>query len=121
MWEPILITGIVFLTVYSIIKLIIENNARNKMIDKGVQDFELKKMFTSQLEIHSLSSIKWGMVLVGIGIAVLARQIFPRSVSDDGMLGLIFLFAGIGFLAYYPLVGRRIKEIKARQKQESNM
>ena len=52
------------------------------------------------------------MVLVGIGLAALISQAFPSYVSDEIAFALIFIFAGIAFLVYYPLADRRLKQVK---------
>ena len=51
--------------------------------------------------VDPLSSVKWGMVLVGIGLALLVGNLFPYDINEGMTFGLMFLFAGIAFLIYY--------------------
>jgi hypothetical protein len=60
-----------------------------------------KYLFSQRPVVNHYASLKWGFVLVGIGCALLLKQIFPYSLSETGVVGLMSLFAGIGFFVYY--------------------
>ena len=45
----------------------------------------------------------------------MASQLFPRDFTDEAALGLILIFAGLGFLVYYPIAEKRLKRIKQKQ------
>ncbi len=82
-------------------KIITDTMTRHRIINKGLVDENVKYLFQNYGRKCTHSNIKWGMVLVAIGIAVLVRQIAPYSVTDEMMVGLMFLLAGIAFLIYY--------------------
>ena len=42
------------------------------------------------------------MILIGIGVAIFIREFL--YITDEAMMGLMFLFAGVAFLAYYFMV-----------------
>jgi len=84
-----------------IIKIICDYKTRNKLIDKGLVDEKVKFLYQDGAQSRALSNLKWGIVLIGIGIAAIISYWFPRSFSEEGTIGLMFLFAGIGFLTYY--------------------
>jgi uncharacterized membrane protein len=90
-----------------ITKIITDTMTRHRIINKGLVDENVKYLFQNYGRRCSHSNIKWGMVLIGIGIAVLVRQLAPYSVSDEMMVGLMFLFAGIAFLIYYPIAKKQ--------------
>ncbi|MFZ5979622.1 MAG: DUF6249 domain-containing protein [Candidatus Zixiibacteriota bacterium] len=113
--SEVLIPAIIFFSIVAIVKIISDSRTKNRMLEKGLDDTNLRNFFSAQAELHSLSSIKWGMVLVGIGIAIMASQLFPRDFTDEAALGLILIFAGLGFLIYYPIAEKRLKKIKANQ------
>lgn len=82
------------------IKIIADWRLRNRLIDKGLVDEKVKFLYSKDNKTLVLSNLKWGMVLVGVGIAAMVGQFFPYF-SDEGVLGLMLTFAGFGFLIYY--------------------
>ncbi len=115
--EPALILAVIFFGIVAIIKTVSDSRTRNRLIEKGVADDKIRAYFEASTEVQPLSSLKWGMVLVGIGLAAFISQAFPRYVSDEIAFGLIFIFAGIAFLIYYPLAERRLRRMRNREQQ----
>lgn len=113
-WEPVLILCVIFFSIVAIVKIVSENRTRQKMIEKGGLDDKSRRILIGQAELSTLSNIKWGMILVGIGVASMVSFWLPDYCSEEGAIGLIFIFAGLGFLIYYPLAQRRLKEIERR-------
>ena len=111
MWEAPLIVGVIFLSIVAVVKIISDTLTRRRLIDKGLVDDRVRHLFGPS-ELSALSNLKWGMVLVAIGLAALLGQFLPYRWSDEGTLGLIFLFAGIAFLIYFPLAHSRMKQIE---------
>lgn len=107
----ILIPLFVFLPVALIIKIISDNSLRRKLIEKGMVDENIKYLFMKRYTFHPMSNLKWGFVLIGIGLPMLLSQMLPRTLSDTGIFGLMFIFAGIGFVAYY-LIAKNTIETK---------
>ena len=52
------------------------------------------------------------MVLIGIGLALLIKQLAPVYLDDETILGLIFVFAGLSFFIYYFLAKARTGQDK---------
>ena len=94
---------IVFSTIAFIIKTLSDNRIRTKAIEKGLVDENLKSLFTQTTEqfLSGLNAIKWGMVLMGIGIAIIAGRFFPYDYADEATFGLAFTLAGVAFIIYY--------------------
>ena len=84
-----------------IIKIIADAIIRNRLINRGLADEKLKGIFSKEAHLQRLSSLKWGMVLVGIGLALLINQITGEYLSDESVFGVMLIFAGIAFLVYY--------------------
>ena len=117
-WEaPIIIVGIIFFTIAFLAKTISDHKLRNRLIDKGLVNEKVQHLFDQASELRSLSSLKWGMVLVAIGAAALISQFLPYYTDGEVTLGLMFVFAGAAFLIYYPIAEKRIKEYRRRQGQ----
>jgi len=91
----------IFLPFAYIIKVISDNNVRRKLIEKGIVDEKVKYLFWKNNTAHPVSNLKWGFILIGIGLALLLGQILPESVDESAVFGIMFIFAGIGFLVYY--------------------
>lgn len=113
--QEVLITATVFVSICWIIKLLVDARTRNKLIDKGIVDEKVKNIFGGNPELQMLSSLKWGMVLVGIGLAALLSQLFPYSIDAEIAFGLMFIFAGVAFLAYYPIADRKLRALQDKR------
>ena len=102
----VMTTAIVFAGIALIFKIIADSITRNKLINKGLVDENIKFLFSNYGKPNLLSNVKWGMVLIGIGAALFIRE-FSR-ITDETMLGLMFLFGGIAFLIYYGIAKNKI-------------
>ena len=94
---PITILGFATL----IIKIISDTIIKSRIIKQGMVDENLKYLFTKNYSVHNITNLKWGFILIGIGLPFLLRQMFPGVFSEEGMIGLMFILAGVGFLIYY--------------------
>ncbi len=120
MLEAPLIVGIIFFSLVAIIKTITEAMTRRKLIEKGGLDERTRRVLLGQAELGTLANIKWGMILVGIGLAAMMSEWLPYRWSDEAGIGLAFIFAGLGFLIYYPLAQKRLREIERRDSGTSS-
>ncbi len=119
MLEAPLIVGIIFFSIVAIVKIVSDHSARRNLIARGEVDEKTRRILLGHAELAALSNVKWGMILVGVGIASLMSYWMPDYCSEEGALGLVFIFAGLGFLIYYPLAQKRLKEIQSRQLGET--
>ena len=100
----------VFAGIALVIKVITDAITRSKLINKGMVDENVKYLFSKYGKSDSLSNIKYGLILVGIGLAIFIREM--STITDEMMLGLMFVFAGAAFLIYFPLAKKRDEDIK---------
>ena len=110
-FENVLPMFIVFGTIAFIVKTTLEYRMRRQIIEKGLVDEKVKNLFAGPITTET--SIKWGMVLIGVGLAILLGEMFPYSISDEITVSLIFLFSGIGLIVFYlisPWLARRQKD-----------
>jgi hypothetical protein len=99
----VLIVFVIFSSAAFVIKVISDNRIRRRLIEAGQVDEKIKYLYfrSGRRVIEPLSSVKWGMVLVAIGLALLLGQMFPYDITEMMTIGFMFLFAGLAFLIYY--------------------
>jgi hypothetical protein len=98
-----------FLVIGYIIRVISDNRVRHRLIEKGQVDDSIKNVFTENAEFKSLQSMKWGMVLIALGLALIIGQFMPYGIREEISVAGMFLFAGIALLIYYSVARRQIK------------
>lgn len=79
------------------------NKERMALIEKGA-DVSLFKT-----KGNRLPSLKWGMLLIGVGIGILFGNIIAHYSSMEeevSYFSMIFLFGGISLISYYVLAGK---------------
>ena len=114
--EDALIVGIVFASIIAVVKIIADSVVQHRLIERTASDIEAAKALRLHPEMVNLSSLKWGMVLVGIGLAWLVSRWMPYYWHDETVIGLMFLLAGIGMLVYYPIAQRKLKQIEQEER-----
>ena len=83
------------------------NKERLALIEKGA-DANLFKT-----KGNRLSSLKWGMLLIGVGIGILFGNILETSAGMDeevSYFSMIFLFGGAALISYYVIAGKLEKK-----------
>ncbi len=110
--EDALIVGIIFFSVVAIVKIISDNTIKRRILEKSISDPQAAQALLTHPDLANLSSLKWGMVLVGIGLAWMVSRWMPYYWRDETVFGLMFLMAGLGMLAYYPIAQRKLKQLE---------
>lgn len=108
-----------FIAVAYIIKSLSDNKIRRLAIEKGLLNEKMKYLFLDRFEGKVPASLKWGFVLVGIGLAVFLGQMVPRDVSEEVTIGAMFFFAGLGLIVYYFIAKRIYSKAKEEEKISS--
>ncbi|UCC44470.1 MAG: hypothetical protein JSU65_00640 [Candidatus Zixiibacteriota bacterium] len=111
--EAPLIVGIVFISIVTVIKIITDTVVRNKLIEKGMLE-EAGKTAFGMPELSVLSNVKWGIVLIAIGLGLFLTRFLPYRMGDEGAWGLVLVFAGIAFLIYYGMVHNKLKSVNRK-------
>ena len=85
--------------------IISRHRERMSMIEKGVKSEEMRALYAAGMrEWHPLTSLKWGILLVSVGLAILLGLILRSHYFDfEGGIfpALIALFAGLGLVLFY--------------------
>jgi hypothetical protein len=97
----ILIPISLFYIVYLIIKTVSDNRLRQKLIDKGLVDEKVKYLFVKNSELQPMPSLKWGIVLIAIGVALFVNAMFPLLMEGPASFGFVSVLAGLAFIVYY--------------------
>lgn len=109
-----LIPIVFFLTIGGVIALgmLARHKERMTMIDKGLKAEDIKSMYErGTLRANPLSSLKWGMIFVAIGVAVVI-SIWLNDVYyvGEGIFpALISLFGGLGLIAFYFIASKKVQ------------
>ena len=85
---------------------------RKRLIDKGLVGDEARKLFQTGIEGYVPSSLKWGLILVLIGIVLVVIDSIPGYVSSEVKFGAVLISAGAGLLIYYYLASAKFKQMQ---------
>ena len=89
---------------------------RMRLIEKGLAPEEVKSYFASSNSVskprNSFSSLKWGILITFLGLGIfIANMLEDKFNMSDGMTtGLVFIFAGVGFVLYYVLIKNKLTD-----------
>ncbi|MBA4312574.1 MAG: hypothetical protein C0417_08080 [Chlorobiaceae bacterium] len=114
--EEVLIPITMFLTTAAvlIIWLVTRHRERVSMIEKGLTSDEIKAMFQREIKRDPFTSLKWGLMALLAGVAILLGN-YLRAVYnvDEGViLGLVTLFVGIALVLFYTIAVKKINSPK---------
>jgi hypothetical protein len=103
-----LVLGVVFM-----VAIITRHRERISMVERGLSSEEIKAMYTRQLQRNPLTSLKWGIVLVMAGTAILLGNYLREAygMRDGAILGLVALLVGVGLVIFYAIAGKKITQV----------
>lgn len=94
-----------FLLIAVIVKLGLDHRTRRELIEKGMTAEDIKSLYPANGRSRALSSLKWALVLIGVGLAILITVFLPQRTAEF-TIGAMFLLAGIGLLIYFFVAAR---------------
>lgn len=100
---PIALFIAFFGTIVAITKTISDNRTKRRLIDAGVSEEFVEALFTQRRDPDTWTALKWGLVVVGLGLALVIVQFLPYDFEEPIAYGLMFLFGGGGLLLYHVL------------------
>jgi Domain of unknown function (DUF6249) len=112
---PVLVLIVSTYFVLELVKVVTESRLRQKLIDKGLVDEKAKLLFEARPLAQSASALKWGLVLVAMGLAFLItfglHRWVPADIRGEMTAGVVFFMAGLGMIVYYAIArGQEKKE-----------
>lgn len=117
--HDVLIVSVIFFSFLAFVKILVDHSVRSKLIQKDMVDEKVKFLYFNSHDYRAPSSLKWGLVLIGIGLAFVIGTLVPERLEGEIIVGCIFLFAGIAFMSYYFIAKSIIQkedEAKANKK-----
>jgi len=110
LFDTVLPMLIVFSTFYLIIKMSLDYATRKKLIDKGASEDDIKAILQATTTINGKpSSLKWGLILALVGLALVVLRIFGEDIPGEVALGVTLIAAGGGLLIFYAVTATRAK------------
>jgi hypothetical protein len=114
MWEMLpLIVMLVIVPI--IVKLLSENKMRRQLIEKGLVDEKIKYLFPDKPKDYVSSSLKWGMVLIAIGLAVFVGQMAPKEMVEEVTIGTMLVLGGLALVIYYAVASKKVNKSEAEK------
>lgn len=95
-----------FALVYGIVYLFVRRKERLALVNKGVD----ATIFDSS---RQPSSLKWGLLMVGIGTGILLGRVlaYYTSIEEEAAyFSMISLFGGIGLIIFHMITNRKVSE-----------
>ena len=107
-----------FAAIVWIVKVISDNRIRRKVLDQRVSDELAEAILKNDASAPSaLSALKWGLIVLAIGGALVLVQLLSIDADEPLTFGLIFLAAGAGLVAYY-LIASQDENANAERSSE---
>ena len=111
----ILIPITMFISMAVILWKFFESRHKERMfiVEKGLVNEDLRFLYNrSPVDPNRNATLKWGLIILLVGAALLVSiplQQIPGIQSFNGILipGMICFAAGLGFLVYYALAGKK--------------
>lgn len=92
--------------------LFARHRERITMLEKGLSPEDIRKLYMSGRTINPLTSLKWGMVFAGVGMAGLVGMWFEQAYAmPDGIYpSLVALFGGLALIVFHSVARRRLAD-----------
>src|SRR5512138_2389969 len=101
----ILIPISLFAMVFGIVYLVVRRKERMALIEKGLT----ADILNSHKRRVVPSSLKWGMLAVGVGLGILIGRILTAYTclgEEESFFSMVFLFGGFSLILYH-FIARR--------------
>lgn len=117
---PTLVLVGFFAFVLCMTKVLSDNWTKRKLVEARVSDDVVRTLFRKESDPEMFAALKWGIVLVSIGVGLIALQHLRAGFDEPLAWGVVLVFGGAGLLAYYAvaraLVRRDAREAPGRQR-----
>jgi hypothetical protein len=107
---------VIFPTFGLMLKWFFEYRTRKQLIDKGLVDENVKYLQFSKMEQFAPSSLKWGLIFLFVGVAIILLWIISDYIPGEVVLGAMLIAAGLGLLVYYAIADAARKKYEKERK-----
>jgi len=98
------------LFILALVRIVMGHRLRNKILSKETPpDVTTRLLEPESARSKALDSLKWALVLIGIGAGLAVGQLVPGDMTEEMTLAGIFVFGGLGFLVYFLIAYRAAK------------
>jgi hypothetical protein len=102
MWdEPGFALASFFVFILAITKVLSDNWTKRKLVEARVSDDVVRTLFRKGSDPEIFAALKWGIVLVALGVGLMVTQYLPSRFEEPLAWGVVLVFGGAGLLAYY--------------------
>lgn len=105
---PLFVLGTIGTSVIVFTKTIADYILKKKMIDKGYVNEDTQAIFKTNTDENRYTSLKWGLIILFGGIALILIEFIPRGHESSLPYGVFAVFVSLGFLVYYFIVKREL-------------
>jgi|ERR1041385_2145176 Na+/melibiose symporter-like transporter len=110
--HEVMIPIILFLTIGAIFLMWIISRHRERMVmvEKGMSSEDIKALYSKTVQRDPLSSLKWGILFVLGGVAVMFGNFLVErfNVQPPVVIGMVCLFVGIGLVLFYTIASKKM-------------
>lgn len=98
---------IILLFIISMVRQLLDNRIKNKIIDKGISDSQISAILQSNSGDGNYVNLKWAMLLAGLGIGLtIIYYTLPLGIHS---LAILCFSIAISFFAYHYLLQKKKK------------
>ena len=96
-----------FVCIVVAIHIIMTGRVRRRIAESGASEDLVRTMLAADERNRAVSSLKWGMVLVLVGIAFGLIDLLNLRQDDPATFGIVIAAAGLGMLGFHMLAARK--------------
>lgn len=99
---PLALFASLAFTVVGVTKLVTDSRVRRRLIEANASpDTAAAVLAPLPADPGLLGALKWGLVTLAVGVALIVVQFLPYRPDEPIALGVVLVFAAAGLLAYY--------------------
>ncbi len=98
---PLIVMPALFYLIGFITRTLSDNRVRRELVNAHADNAMIENLFLKSRSENPENSLKWGIVGVSIGIALVFIEILNLSGEQPMTYGIIFAFGGAGLLCFY--------------------
>jgi len=95
-----------FVCIVYAIKIVVDARVRSRMIGAGGSEELVNSILRDEEQRRRHSSLRWGIVLVSVGVGFGLIQLFGWHDVTPGMVAVLAAATGLGNLAFFAIARR---------------
>lgn len=106
---PIAAIGSLGFAIVAFVKTLTTYYLRKRMVEKGFVNDDAQAIFKIHTDANKYSSLKWGLIILFGSLSLIIMEFIPVEPESPLPYGLFAFFISLGFLLYFFLVSKLIK------------